>query len=223
MKKAFFAVLLALMYANPSLAQTDSLNREIGFSTHFVFQNIFSSGEAPVEFMYKSQRPSGIWLRYGLRLGASVLNSDQSNKADVTVIKINNLSIGPSIGLEKRHALSKKLGLLYGGDVLVNYTRYHRIEDKLQNGNNSNTETERSNQRGHSYGGALRPFFGITYSPIPRLYLSTEASAYLGAAFDRTTFVNTRGSETLNDSSRDCFGGSLSLRPASAIFVYYRF
>lgn len=53
MKKALFTLVLALLYANPSYSQTDSLKREVGFSTQFLFENIFKSTEAPVELMYK--------------------------------------------------------------------------------------------------------------------------------------------------------------------------
>lgn len=80
-------------------------------------------------------------MRYGLRIGAGVSKSDQMNNADFWVMKNTSIShgISPSIRLEKRLSLSRKITFLYGGDVLENNSRYKHTQEQAYNRDDSSS------------------------------------------------------------------------------------
>lgn len=217
MNKALVLLLLAVLYANPSVAQTETFKREVGFSTQFLFENIFKSGEAPVELMYKTQLTSGNWLRLGIRTQVNFRESAYDDAHNFRVNEGKSFYIQPSLGLEKRMALSEKWIVPMGIDVLVHYSQAHsRQEDPMPN-----IYSSESSHRG--YGATLRPFLGITYSPIPRLYLSTEASASLSYSVARHWSEQVTADNIQSSMNENITNVNLSLRPAASIFVYYKF
>ncbi|WP_224996762.1 hypothetical protein [Cesiribacter sp. SM1] len=216
MKKAFFVVLLALLYAMPSTAQTDSLRREIGFSTQIIFDNIFESGGAPFELMLKKRRGENSWMRYGLQAyyGSNEYVDFNHNHSHSSV------SFSPSAGIEKRKALSSSWQFLYGGEASISYSYY---ETEQRNTNNSDFSEWLRKTEKTTYGGALRPFIGISYFITPRLYVTTEASLLLSVSRVQNWGSEEDYNNTVRQYSQDTWNKAAVMRPASHIFVYYRF
>jgi hypothetical protein len=216
MKKAIFVMLLALLYAIPSVAQTDSLRREIGFSTQIIFDNIFRSDGSPVELMLKKQKGENSWMRYGVH----VYYSNNENVDFNNSSSQSSFSLSPSVGIEKRLVLSNSWQFLYGGDASISYTYYKSEQRNINSSDFSEwlRETEKT-----TYGGALRPFIGISYFITPRLYVATEASLQLSVSKVHNWGNEEDYNNFIRQYSEDTWNKSLIMRPASNIFVYYRF
>jgi hypothetical protein len=67
---------------------------------------------------------------------------------------------------------------------------------------------------------AARPFIGLRFDIHPRLYLSTEFSCNLTYAKTKTT-NEAFNPDSSSENSNNNF--TLSVTPASAIFIFYRF
>ena len=215
MKKVLLVILLAFMYANPSLAQSDSLTREVGFSTQIILNNIFSSHGGPVSLMLKKQKGDNTWKRYGADLLIS-----RNEHIDFSHKYTSEASVFmPSWGIEKRKPAAEKWVFLYGADAIAELSRYRTEQVDSYN---PETERIRTTER-YTYGAGIRPFIGISYFISPRLYLSTEASASLSGSWSSIKGTDTHYNNTPRNLDDDAWRFALGFRPASAIFVYYRF
>ncbi|AHM60497.1 hypothetical protein D770_11200 [Flammeovirgaceae bacterium 311] len=216
MRKVILIVLLALLYANPSVAQTDSLKREIGFSTQIIFDNIFESSGSPVELMLKKRTGENKWMRYGLGLTGSHHDNAYTRNGNFKTSS-TYLSISPSVGIEHRNPLLKKWHILYGGDLSLNYN--YSTSTQISEDNNTSVEVSNST---YNAGAGLRPFLGLAYNITPRFYVSTEAFANISTYFGQNRHQRKQTYENI-DNSANRWGFDVNVRPASAIFVYYRF
>ena len=218
MKKAILVLLIALFYANPTIAQSDSLTKEIGFSTQFILDYIFRSDGAPVQLMLKKRAGETTWMRYGIDAHLNKIESVDFHRT----FQITTALFSPSVGLEKRLNITPKWVLQYGGDLNLSFTHYNYL------GNHGNLDSDQWSLRRKdiTYGAGMRPFLGISYFISPRLYVSAEASAlaYIGRAYtsgtDDSPNQNSKETRKFENTS---WRYSFDLRPASAIFVYYRF
>lgn len=210
-------MLLALLYARPSVAQTDSLTREVGFSTQIIFDNIFQSGVAPFELMLKKKKNESKWMRYGI--GLSVFQGkDKDSPNAINEHTYFQTSITPSLGMEKRVMLAEKWKFLYGGDIFTGFDyreseSFQKPQPDIEN---------RQEEDYYSVSAGVRPFLGIIFSITPRLSVSTEASAALRSSWGKRKSSSTHYNTT-NELDEKFRSSHLGLRPASAIFVYYRF
>lgn len=223
MQKAFFGLLLFMWCANTAVAQSDSTNTEIGFSTQFVFDNIFQSSSAPFELILKKQTKSNLWMRYGI--GADFADNIEVESLHTFERQHQNTYLRVSIGTEKRKQLSNKWLLLYGADLQASFQKSKYTS--IQNPPNDHYYSQQDN-RTLLYGGGVRPFLGIGFNITPRLYVSTEASVLMDARFGKASeghtyidYVNNTSSETNEDENIRRI--ALGVNPASAIFIYYRF
>lgn len=216
MKKAILIVLLALLYANPAVAQTDSLRREIGFSTQIIFDNIFESSGSPAELMLKKRKGENSWMRYGIRAYYSSNESVDFNNSSSQ----SSFSLSPSVGIEKRVDLSSSWQFLYGGDASISYSYLERDHKNINRNDASEWLREYEST---TYGGMLRPFLGISYFITPRLYVATEASIQLSLSKVQHWGNDVDYNNIAIQYSEDTWNKAVVMSPASAIFVYYRF
>jgi hypothetical protein len=204
MKKRFL-ILVSLFCAilTNSKAQSDSLNHEIGFSTEFIFDQIFNSEGGPFDFMVKTRQPnSNIWKRYGLSTSYSFYNEhdEEENQSQ---------SIVPSFGLERRSDITPKLFVNYGADIAFSY--FKSINKNIYP--DFDTKMIRN-----SIGGKLRPFIGLSFKIQERLYINTEASANLSGS---RSFIKAKSYDTTTNQAEtwesDAISFNFKLAPASAI------
>lgn len=219
MKKASLAFLLAIGLSSPLFAQTDSLRREIGFSTQFIFDKIFESSGAPFSLVLKKQTAMGRWVRYGLNLSISHNENHLPGINNSQEYVVDNALFTPSIGLENRKELSGRWNILYGGDLFLNLGYYSYERKYSYNNNMDRREETREEQR---LGAGLRPFVGLSFNITPRLLLATEASATLSGTKSYISFYEFQEG-TVIDGNDTSWNYNFSLRPASAIYVYYKF
>ncbi len=224
MKKATIAFLLAFVLVTPTFAQTDSLRREIGFSTQIIFDNIFESQGAPFNLMFKKQMKDNTWIRYGLETHINLGNTDREGDTQYfnTSSETYGAAVSPSIGLEKRVHLHERWKFIYGADLAASY-EYRKLVNRSTDSNLPPQIYYSTDQIIHGYGGNLRPFLGLLFSPVNRLYISTEASAILGGNFNNIKINKYENDMIVSEMNQDSEYYNFSLRPASAIYVYYRF
>lgn len=235
MKKALLILVMAFLHAYPAMAQNDSiqtskgellfLTKEFGFSTQIILNGIFNSSNGPFELSYKKLK-SGKWIRYGLRLEANKnVNEDYHyyyyyHYNDYDYEK-QYLHFVPSIGFEKRKKLAPDWKLFYGADAMLYATivtnqwksRFPSIQPNPYLGT----------EKYFSAGLGIRPFVGISYSISPRLYVATEASGNISTTFGKHFSERSQPDGQVLKAESTVWNANLSLRPASAIFVYYRF
>lgn len=154
----------------------------------------------------------------GLRTHINTFNIEQGPNDHTT--ESSGLFIQPTLGIEKRARLNDRWMIPYGLDALVSFNHSYNRQEYPSSFAGERQVTE---SRSKTYGGSLRPFLGITYSPIPRLYFSTEASAHLGYTFGNSTVEHFTNQFNQSSTKETHAATNLSLRPAAAIFVYYRF
>lgn len=219
MKKASIAFLLALGLSSPLFAQTDSLRREIGFSTQFIFNKIFESSGAPFSLVLKKQTANGKWMRYGLNLYITHNESNSHGIGSSHKSTTDYSFISPSIGLEDRKDLSGRWDILYGGDLFLNLGYLNNESISYYNNHMDKSEQTREERR---LGAGLRPFLGLIFNITPRLLLATEASATLSGTKSYISYYQTH-EDQVNEWSDDTWNYYFTLNPASAIYVYYKF
>jgi hypothetical protein len=231
MKKALLILVMAFLYAYPAMAQNDSiktskgellfLTKELGFSTQIVLSGIFNSSNGPFELSYKKLK-SGKWIRYGLKLEANqIVYTDYYYYYTNHDHERQYLNFVPSIGVEKRKKLAPNWNLFYGADAML----YASIIIDQWKPNPTFTEPYHylGTEKYYSAGLGTRPFVGISYSISPRLYVATEASGNISTIFGKRFSERYQPDGLVLKTERTIWNADLSLRPASAIFVYYRF
>jgi hypothetical protein len=194
----------------PSTVTEPMYKQDLGFNTNFIFDGIFRSEQTPFTVMYKKYSSQNQALRLGVQLNFS----SERNDAEPTNVNPNYSSIDLqfAIGKEFQRSLPKNWTWYYGGDLVpIIQTATAKYKDpalleKLIT---------------CYYGLGARPFLGIRYNISPRLYVSAEASIFLvyGKRKEKEKY---RGEFTPN-IERDRKTLNLSMKPASGIFVYYRF
>ena len=231
MKKVKFLLLLAFIAASSISIQaqtdeSDPYRREIGFGTNIVLYTIFDSNSAPLDFIYKWKSGEGY-----LRTGASVRFTKQNGLGSSN--SYNQEVFNPTVyfGKEWRKKVAERWLVNYGSDLSLSYI-YHLSE--RESWYTSIQEVETINFRLEevkSYGAGIRPFLGIMFKINQQLFLGTEASfgvGFLKKSFDSESYELQNGEkigetlilETVQRNATDFY---VNTRPASNIFVYYRF
>ncbi|EMR00665.1 hypothetical protein ADICEAN_04217 [Cesiribacter andamanensis AMV16] len=158
------------------------------------------------------------WIRWGLGL-YGYQNTYFPNPDNRYKIEDSYISLSPSIGIEKRNTLNNRWFLLYGGDLLLLGSMRQYTHTNTSDPNSTAIQQDDT----YSIGGGIRPFLGLGFTILPRLYISTEASGLLTASYIKRSYESSRADFETLITDQNGWNGNLSLRPASSIFVYYRF
>jgi hypothetical protein len=208
-----------------SLAQTkESLpwtyRHDVGFNTNIIFQQIlpyYSPPVTPFTLMYKRYSSENTAWRYGLTVQLNLNNSrgtsttTQAPNSYYNVLNSVNVSFG--VGREIQNHLTQKWVWYYGADLIPGYN-YYRNDAYAP----VQTKTQSNYSKGCSI--AARPFMGLRFDIHPRLYVSTEFSCNLTYANTKTT-NQVFNPDSSSENSNKTF--TLTVTPASAIFIFYRF
>jgi hypothetical protein len=199
-------------FALPSSSQDTlglKLKNDIGFNTTFFLNNIFQSSSTPFSIMYKKYQTPDKAYRFGIDTNFSIRkNSGIGNFTDQT-----SYSLSVVLGKEKQNRAWKAWVWYYGLDIVPSFSRLTSI-----NFSNDQKTQEYINS---AYGLTARPFLGIRFDINSRLYISSEMN--LSLVFSHNTNIQKafNPEQTIVDTNSN--SGSLSLSPASGIFVFYRF
>lgn len=211
---AFVLAVISLQAQEKSNSASSSYTRDFGFNTYFILQGLFQSQQAPFSVMYKKYTSE----RAAFRLGFS--GSFSSNNSDVNVAPPNQsyydnsaASIELTVGREFQNELGGKWMWYYGLDLLPTYSFNNSI---------GYSGTQKINMNKNSaYGFGVKPFLGIRYNINPRLYISAEASAQLMYLISKNLQKNYSPEQTIRDATAN--NVTFDLRPASGLFIFYRF
>jgi hypothetical protein len=214
MKKTtlFVACLLCATCLSAQESKSPPFKNDIGFNTTFALENLITSAVTPFTFMYKRYRKENVANRLGASLSLSI-NEKQPDDNSGNASENSFASFSISIGREKQSSFHKNWIVFYGGDLVPYYntsgaTYYYNY-----------AKTER-NQYTY-FGIGARPFLGIRYAVHPRLYLSAEASFNLSYGYSSMFKKSYNPDVTNQDSNGNSY--SFYARPASGLFLYYRF
>lgn len=225
---AFFCLVL---FASKSYAQSVEHKNEVGFNVQSLIGSLLGSDQPPFEFMYKkSISPSANYLRLGLRgsfnFQENPYEPDDYFSQGGDDYSNSSLNLGLILGYEKRLTIAdSKWWVNFGADVIPEYRSFTRNQfdyDYLSQGEESITRIE---ERSKELGATIRPFLGLAFDINSRLYLATEASfngQLLYGQRESENFVN----GTLEPGSyieRDYKRGNVFFKPATSLFVYYKF
>ncbi|NOT76474.1 MAG: hypothetical protein HOP08_16220 [Cyclobacteriaceae bacterium] len=184
-------------------------SHDIGFNA-IVFQNFFGSGSAPFTILYKKYSSENKATRLGLSTSLN-FQSAKATPSNVSYTTNNNASVSLIIGKESQQVISERWVWFFGGDLIPNfsYSKFDQFDP-------TNSDTPLNTVI--SYGLDIRPFLGLRFNINPRLYIATEFSGILGYRHtDRKIKFPTQTNELNTDDL------NLSLVPASALFLFYRF
>jgi hypothetical protein len=217
MKTKLFVTSLFVSCALCSFAQaqeneTKNFKQDIGFNTTFLLGGIFNSSSTPFSIMYKKYSSENKALRFGV--SAVLDRKDFTDKAATS--NYNNsdqYDFSLSIGKEFQKNITDKWIWYSGGDIVPSFS-YHATDY-------FSGVTKTYAYKTTYIGLALRPFLGIRYNINSRLYLSAEASLQAKYSYGKEyeTYAPNNTVQTDARGSRI----SLSLSPASGLFLFYRF
>ena len=211
-------------------SEADPYNREIGFGTNILLSNIFNSESAPLDFIFKWGSRDRYW-----RLGTSIYFSkftdsteDLMNEGQSIEKSFQSFSSTIFLGKEWRNELAKRWLLNYGADLNLSNNSSSSFRNHLIFNDNDRRE---SKSEVNQYNLGVRPFIGILFKVNQRLFLGTEASfiALVQRHFSyskETYFIGNSSEIDLDRGSESEANGwrySAVTRPASNIFLYYRF
>jgi hypothetical protein len=162
--------------------------------------------------MYKKYTAENKALRLGLDAGF-YMTEFKDHAASGNYGDNSNIQISFSVGKEFQQRLGEKWLWYYGGDVVPSF-----FDNKSETfADNEMTQSNKS----WGYRLTLRPILGIRFNITNRLYLAAEASASLSYGISKTLEKRYNPSATMRDLTQS--NASLSLNPASGIFIFYRF
>lgn len=214
--KSIITLSLFLIYlsaASQDLPDLKGYKNDIGFNTTFLLNGIISSNSSPFDLMYKIQKSSN----QAIRLGASVnINTQMSHSSSSYYQTTDYYDFQATIGKEWQKQISKLWIFYFGGDLGATYNKY---DYAYYNGTTISNESNST-----SFGGLAAPFLGIRFQINERLYLATEASLRMMYAKKNTEWrsYDSQG-VPVSESQADFNELNFNARPASGIFVYYRF
>jgi hypothetical protein len=130
---------------------------------------------------------------------------------DYTNYSSYNLSI--SVGKEFQHQAGKRWIWYAGADVVPSIFRTQT--EFFYNEQKTSTAKE------SGYGLSLMPMAGIRFDINAKLYIAAEANASLMYKSTSSTTTQHNPDETLRDITAKNF--NFQLKPASGIFIFYRF
>jgi hypothetical protein len=207
--------LLSINLFSQELPDLKAYRNDIGFNTSILVNGIINSNQGPFDFMYKRQKSSNTALRAGASI-YTFLNTNFTSGSIASYQKNDQWAFDLSFGKEKQHQLSKKWIFHYGGDLLAYYAVY-----KSKYYYNNAIENESENLR---YGAGIRPFLGVRFQILERLYLATEASLRISYGRSGNTWTWYDYSTGTSNSREEEFDNvNVFAQPAAGIFVFYRF
>lgn len=191
---------------------------DLGISTNFLIQNLFSTAGSPATLMYKRNTSENSANRFGISasLSSSKNNPDGPNTSPHQ--NYSNTYVDLSFGKEKRNTISKSWMWYFGGDILPSYSSN---SSKTYDSNNVII----ADNNGKQYGLTARPFMGIRFNISPKLYLSAEAAInirYLRTQQQQKSYNPNSFPQEQNNKLKGT-ATSLNFVPASGLFIYYRF
>ena len=189
-----------------------SLQHDIGFNTIFILQGIFQSNQTPFSLMYKKYISEKQAIRFGIDAFFN-LDNTSTFPGSSTYFNSSAASLSIAIGKEFQKPIDKRWTWYLGSD-LVPFFSFNN-QDMFQSGS-LYSESESS-----SIGMSVRPFLGIRFNINPRLYLSAEANVGLQYSYTKNYINYIDNSEPYADTNGNNI--SLSMNPASGLFLYYRF
>jgi hypothetical protein len=199
-------------FAQAQENEPKSFNQDIGFNTTFILQGVFNASNTPFSLMYKKYTDEKKALRFGVSVAFEMRDAnDKVSNAETHNLLTYNIRF--SVGKEFQKHLTPKWTWFSGGDIVPSYSF---SEDQTYQG-----ATKIYTYRNSSLGLGLRPFLGIRYNFNSRLYLSAEASLLVRYSRD-TDYSAYDPSHTVIRDVREN-KASISLSPASGLFLYYRF
>lgn len=206
--------LVYLSASSQELPDLKAFKHDIGFNTTFLLNGIVSASTSPFDLMYKIQKSSS----QAIRLGASVyVNTFTNTYSSISNYQISkNYDFQATFGKEWQKQITRLWIFYYGGDLGVTYNNYQ--SDYYNNSVASNES------QSVSFGGLAAPFLGIRFQINERLYLATEASLRMMYTRKNADWKVYNYEGVLIDESQADFNElNFTARPASGIFVYYRF
>lgn len=224
-KYLFYALLLISVTSTLQAQQKDSITvyrNDIGFNTTILLNGILNTPtygtypDVPLDLLYKRQLKSNKALRLGIN--ASIDNqTQQTNLTTGQDNQFQSVELNLIAGKEWQSILSKRW-IWYGGADIIPQLTYSKAE-------RVRTEIVEYQSFSTSYGISLRPFLGIRFAVSKRLYLSTEA--FLNANYSTKKYsdatYNVSTNEIITQNSTTATNYSVKFKPASGIFIFYRF
>lgn len=207
-------------------AQSDSLRHELGISTQFVINSIFTSDGAklPVEMLYKKSLHRS-WLRLGLDFGFDNYKDSEYNLWGNQTHKYSRM-LSPSLGIEHRKHVGIRWTVNYGMDLSYRFKYEKAYEFNHQKGKLVYSSWQRS------YINSItgRPFAGLIFHINRYLSVASEASVSITTGIHFNEYhakqLYHNGLEEkleIRHARNELSRYDVGLNPASAIFVYYRF
>jgi hypothetical protein len=215
MKTYLLVFTLLLCVSRTASAQDEpDFKHDIGINTFIVLNGILETSQTPFSLMYKTYNAQNRATRLGVDLSINLYNSKREQTMNAkTDQRQDYATISFVVGREFQRGIAKKWILYYGGDLVPQYSFSSMTRE--ENDQEVNTRESRT------YTLNARPFLGIRFNVAPMLYLSVEASAYLGYSYSSTSdnYVNPDFIDT-EDRSKSL---NLGTNPVTGIYMYYRF
>jgi hypothetical protein len=208
-----FSLLLSVtLFAQTPDAEPE-FKHDIGINTFIVLNGILESSQTPFSLMYKTYTSPNKATRLGIDLNVALSSSKREQDFNNRDQRQDYVNVSLVIGREFQRNIAKKWIVYYGGDLVPYYgfNSITREEDGRETYNNDS----------RTYSLNARPFLGIRVNVAPMLYLSVEASAYLGYSYSKTSETSYNAPVTESEDRHQ--GVSLGTNRVTGIYLYYRF
>ena len=199
-----------LCYGQDSTKTSNPYKHDIGFSTNFLLNGIFNSSGTPFTLVYKKYTSDYKATRFGTDL---FLNYNNLSGSANYYTSFSSGTFQLSFGREFQKPINTRWCWYFGGDIYASYI-FQNIDTYL----NGDINQENKDTR---YGIGFRPFLAARFNINSRLYISAEASLSLGYYSQLNKYKYIPQPEDDVELSEGSF--SIATRPASGIFLFYRF